>query len=96
MPRILIAEDEPDIALGLELDLRDEGYEVEVVGDGENGYLLPVGEVEAMAERAVEILSDDALRRRMGAAGRAWAVERFDEEKIVPQYLSVYQRVLGG
>jgi DNA-binding response OmpR family regulator len=34
-PRILIVEDEPDIALGLQLDLRDEGYDVEVVGDGE-------------------------------------------------------------
>ena len=34
MPRILIVEDEPDIALGLELDLRDDGYDVEVVGDG--------------------------------------------------------------
>src|SRR5437588_8175923 len=35
MARILIVEDEPDIALGLELDLRDEGYEAEVIGDGE-------------------------------------------------------------
>ena len=35
MARILIVEDEPDIALGLQQDLRLEGYEVEVVGDGE-------------------------------------------------------------
>ncbi|HTG74528.1 MAG TPA: response regulator, partial [Terriglobia bacterium] len=34
MPRILIVEDEVDIALGLQLDLQDEGYEVAVVGDG--------------------------------------------------------------
>jgi DNA-binding response OmpR family regulator len=34
VPRILIVEDEPDIALGLELDLRDDGYECEVVSDG--------------------------------------------------------------
>ncbi len=35
MVRILIVEDDPDIALGMELDLREEGYEVQVVGDGE-------------------------------------------------------------
>src|ERR1051326_4403297 len=35
MSRILIVEDEPDIALGLEDDLRLEGHEVEVLGDGE-------------------------------------------------------------
>lgn len=34
MARILIVEDDPDIALGLRLDLREEGYEVEVVNDG--------------------------------------------------------------
>jgi two-component system alkaline phosphatase synthesis response regulator PhoP len=32
--RILVVDDEPDIALGLRLDLQDEGYEVEVVSDG--------------------------------------------------------------
>ncbi len=35
MTRILVVEDEPGIALGLEDDLKLEGYEVEVVGDGE-------------------------------------------------------------
>jgi two-component system alkaline phosphatase synthesis response regulator PhoP len=34
MPRILIVEDDPDIALGLEQDLRLEGYVVQVVSDG--------------------------------------------------------------
>jgi len=34
MTRILVVEDEPGIALGLEDDLRMEGYEVETVGDG--------------------------------------------------------------
>jgi DNA-binding response OmpR family regulator len=39
MPRILIVEDDPDIALGLELDFKDEGYEVEVARDGVEGAL---------------------------------------------------------
>ena len=35
MPRILIVEDEPSIALGLQSDLALEGYEVDVVRDGD-------------------------------------------------------------
>ncbi len=35
MPRILIVEDEPAISYGLELDLKTEGYDVELVEDGE-------------------------------------------------------------
>src|SRR6185369_9648513 len=34
MARILVVEDEPGIALGLEDDLKMEGYDVEVVGEG--------------------------------------------------------------
>jgi len=34
MTKILVVEDEPGIALGLEDDLREEGYEVELAGDG--------------------------------------------------------------
>jgi DNA-binding response OmpR family regulator len=35
--RILLVEDEPDIALGLQLDLRAEGYHVDIAPDGEQG-----------------------------------------------------------
>jgi len=36
MKRILIVEDENSIAFGLQLDLRSEGYEVEISGDGDS------------------------------------------------------------
>jgi two-component system alkaline phosphatase synthesis response regulator PhoP len=37
MPRILIVEDETAISFGLELDLKTEGYDAEIAGDGEAG-----------------------------------------------------------
>lgn len=44
MARILVVEDEPDIALGLEDDLKRQGYEVETVGDGESALRRASGE----------------------------------------------------
>jgi len=67
----------------------------EVVIDGEVGYLLPVGDVEGMAERAIEILSDDVLRKKMGAAGREMAREKFDINRVIPTYVQFYEKVLG-
>jgi N-acetyl-alpha-D-glucosaminyl L-malate synthase BshA len=66
----------------------------EVVRDGETGFLVEVGDTRTMAERAVELLSDEKKRRVMGARGRAWAVERFNTEKVIPQYEKLYQRVV--
>ena len=68
----------------------------EVVTDGVNGYLLPVGDIDGMAQRALEILSDRDLERRMGEAGRAAVLERFDETRVVPIYREMYERVIAG
>lgn len=67
----------------------------EVVEDGVTGYLLPVGDTEAMAEAGVRILCDEALHERMSAAGRTVAEERFSIETVVPEYEALYERVLG-
>ena len=40
MPRILIIEDEPDIVMSLEEDLRRQGYETGVANDGAQGLAL--------------------------------------------------------
>ncbi|HEU4522425.1 MAG TPA: N-acetyl-alpha-D-glucosaminyl L-malate synthase BshA [Thermoanaerobaculia bacterium] len=68
----------------------------EVVDPGVTGYLLPVGDIDGMVERAVEILSDDALRVQMGKAAREQSVARFDVARVVPQYRQLYERAISG
>ncbi len=74
----------------------DVGGLPEVVLSGENGYLLPVGDIDAMTEACLELLRDDDRRRRFGAAGRRWAVETFSEAEALAAYREVYRRVLDG
>lgn len=66
----------------------------EVVADGENGYLAEVGDIEGMAKYAIKILSSDSLQRKMGSFARQIAIENFSTEKIMPLYLSYYDRIL--
>ena len=41
--------------------------------DGETGFLVPDGDVEAFAARIGALLGDDALAERMSAAAVAWS-----------------------
>ena len=66
----------------------------EVVVHGETGFLFPVGEIQQMADAAIELLSDPLRLERFRRSARAWAVERFDSEKIIPEYERFYQQVL--
>jgi N-acetyl-alpha-D-glucosaminyl L-malate synthase BshA len=68
----------------------------EVVDDGETGFLLPVGDVDGMAARAIEIVSNHSLQHRMGAAARDVAITRFDVDRVLPRYRDMYERVISG
>ena len=74
----------------------DAGGLPEVVKHTETGFLLPVGDVEGMAARTLEILKDDELRREMGEAGRRRVESLFGAERVVSQYERAYERVLGS
>ena len=74
----------------------DAGGLPEVVSEGVNGFLRPVGAVEAMAAAARELLADRERLRAFGAAGRRAALERFEEGAIVARYREVYKRALAG
>jgi N-acetyl-alpha-D-glucosaminyl L-malate synthase BshA len=67
----------------------------EVVLHGQTGFLTPVGNVEAMSEYALKILTDGDLRKQMGENARQRVLESFDAELIVPQYEEFYRQVVG-
>jgi N-acetyl-alpha-D-glucosaminyl L-malate synthase BshA len=65
----------------------------EVIDDGRTGILEPVGSVEAMGRRAVELLRDPEKFAAMREAGVARA-RQFSAASIVPMYEKLYQDVL--
>jgi N-acetyl-alpha-D-glucosaminyl L-malate synthase BshA len=67
----------------------------EVVLDGVTGFLRPVGDVEGMAEAALELLGDDDRWRYFSAEARRRAVEDFPTEQIVSRYRKLYEETLG-
>ena len=68
----------------------------EVIESGVDGFLAPVGDVEAMAQEALRVMGDDALLTRMRKAARATAQARFCTTKIIPQYEELYLTILRG
>jgi N-acetyl-alpha-D-glucosaminyl L-malate synthase BshA len=67
----------------------------EVVPDGEAGLLYEVGDVAGMTAGALGLLRDEDRRRRLGAAGREWAVASFDRAEVVERYHALYLATLA-
>ncbi len=73
------------MALGRPVVHSDIGGAAEMVLDGENGFLFPVGDTPALVRRLAE-LAEPARRVRMGAAARELVVARFSERAMVERY----------
>jgi len=65
----------------------------ELIRDGVDGYLEPVGDVAAQAARVVSLLTDDALYKRISTAARRAAQTRYSTELVIPQYERYYEEV---
>ncbi|MDH4271891.1 MAG: N-acetyl-alpha-D-glucosaminyl L-malate synthase BshA [Candidatus Aminicenantes bacterium] len=66
----------------------------EVVIHGETGYLMPVGDFEGMAAKAVDLLSDPARHSLFRTQARMRAEQHFDAASIIPQYEAFYMGLL--
>ena len=63
----------------------------EVNINGETGYTAAVGDVQAMSDYAIKLLSDENLLQQFRKNAKAQAM-KFDLQNIVPQYEKLYSR----
>ncbi|MFZ3559122.1 glycosyltransferase family 4 protein [Streptomyces sp. BH055] len=64
----------------------------EIITDGVDGRLVPVGNASALAESLMDLIEDEPARRKMGAAARASA-HRYDPEPVVRRYESLFEEL---
>lgn len=61
----------------------------EAIRDGETGFLIPQNDPAALSGSIVRLLSDSAIRKRMGTAGRAYA-DTQTWDRIAQKTLALY------
>lgn len=69
------------------------GPETSVI-DGETGFLVPIGDAWAFADRLVRLFSDSEMRQRMGEAARAHMERTFSLQRTGASFLEVYDELL--
>ena len=84
------------MASGIPIVATRVGGNPELVDDGLTGRLVPPSNPESMAAAILAYFNDPATGRRHGRAARQVAVKRFSLERMVKDYLSLYDSLLHG
>jgi glycosyltransferase involved in cell wall biosynthesis len=66
----------------------------EVIDQNRTGFMAEVGDVDAMANYAIDLLSDDAKLSEVRRRCRIYAQSRYCATKIIPKYEAFYRAVL--
>lgn len=66
----------------------------ELIRHGVDGWLCNVGDVDTMAQRVLELLSNNEQHRDMCQAAREHAVRDYDTRAVLPRYLEIYAELL--
>jgi len=69
---------------------------VDIVDEGETGYLVPVQDATAFADRMADLVRDPAARLQMGERGRRKFEAQYSLERYHEDLLRVFQSASGG
>jgi glycosyltransferase involved in cell wall biosynthesis len=82
------------MAVGVPVVATDVKGTKEVVVDGETGFLVPLGDVDLLADRLARLLASPELRAEMGARGVDHVRRHFDEESVVRRLVGIYRSTM--
>lgn len=81
---------------GLALVSTPVGWAADYITDGENGFIVPVGDADALAAKLELIIENPALRRELGARARQTVMERgLTWRGCAERYQACYERILS-
>ena len=83
-------------AMGLPVVAYATGGVPEGVLDGQTGFLVPTGEIAALAERIEQLLRDAGLRKRMGENGRSFVTRTYSLEALAKRHEEYYTRTIDA
>jgi N-acetyl-alpha-D-glucosaminyl L-malate synthase BshA len=66
----------------------------ELITDGEDGFLEAPGDIDRLAARVTQLVTDESLHDKMAAAARKTATTRFCTDKLIPKYEAYYREIL--
>ncbi|MCK5259481.1 MAG: glycosyltransferase family 4 protein [Candidatus Omnitrophica bacterium] len=64
----------------------------EIIGDGINGFVIPVKGYEELASRVIQLFSDDELRDRLGNVGRNMVEKSYTRKSVAQATLRLYDK----
>lgn len=67
----------------------------ELIVDGDNGYIVPVKNMEAIKVRMIEIYKAPVKHQKMGAKSRERMQQKYEREFVWNAYLNEYKRLLA-
>lgn len=67
----------------------------DAVRPGETGLCVPPHDVPALTAALEQMIADAALRTRLGAAGRVWVAQNFDQRQVWDAWMNCYRELLS-
>ncbi len=84
------------MSFSLPMVVTDVGGNKEAVRNNNNGFVVPSGDFNSLAERLLDLLDNPDLRKSMGASSRQIVEEEFDIEICVDKYNKLYRTIANS